>query len=403
LNLRLPGMTQEMLLLLACCRASISKEDSEKIRTLGHGPIDWNTFINLADRHRVTPLVRRSLNRYSTERIPDYVVDSLSARVEKNTQRALTMTSEFVRVFKFLAQRSIPVIPLKGPILALQLYDDVGLRHVGDLDLLVTRQNVEETDQVLLRKGYKRIKPDFALPSAQKAAFLNLGDHFTYFHDSRQIKIELHWRWHSNPYLLPLDMERARKRGQTVIVADTEVKTVGIDDTILYLCTHGATHIWLRLFWLCDLVQILHKNSTIDWTALMSRAIELGVQRPLIQGLTLSNLLLGSPLPEPVRAHAESDPLMPRIIKAGLSGVLMRLPDPGTRTMRVLVKEKLNEINLRRELRYKLHCLTTGLTSPNDWKILRLPDVLFPLYFVLRPFLWFWRWFLIRKLHRLHR
>ena len=66
----------------------------------------------------------------------------------------------------------------------------------------------------------------------------------------------------------------------------------------------------------------------------------------------------------------------------------------------VLVYEELNEINLRRELRYKLHCFAAGLTSPNDWKILHLPDVLFPLYFVLRPFLWFWRWFLIRRLHR---
>jgi hypothetical protein len=39
-----------------------------------------------------------------------------------------------------------------------------------------------------------------------------------------------------------------------------------------------------------------------------------------------------------------------------------------------------------------------GLTSTKDWSLLRLPDVLFPLYFVLRPFLWFWRWFL--KGHR---
>jgi len=52
----------------------------------------------------------------------------------------------------------------------------------------------------------------------------------------------------------------------------------------------------------------------------------------------------------------------------------------------VLVYEELNGINLHRGLRYKRHCLATGLTSPNDLKIVRLPDVLFPLYFVLRPY-----------------
>jgi hypothetical protein len=60
----------------------------------------------------------------------------------------------------------------------------------------------------------------------------------------------------------------------------------------------------------------------------------------------------------------------------------------------VLVYEELNEINLHRGPRYKLRCLATGPTSPYDLKILRLPDVLFPLYFVLRPFLWFWRSFI---------
>ena len=132
----------------------------------------------------------------------------------------------------------------------------------------------------------------------------------------------------------------------------------------------------------------------IDWTGLMARATELGVQRPLTQGLVLSNLLLGSHLPDPVRAYAEHDRVMPRLIKAGLNGILMRLPDSGSRTIRVLVQEKLNEIKLRRELRYKLHCLSTSLTSPNDWNVLRLPDVFFPLYFVLRPLLWCWRWLL---------
>ena len=177
------------------------------------------------------------------------------------------------------------------------------------------------------------------------------------------------------------------------MIAGTPVKTLPREETVLYLCMHGATHVWLRLFWLCDLAQVLNKNDSVDWTGLMALTTELGVQRPLAQGVVLSNLLLGSRIPDPVRAYAEQDRVMPRLIKAGLHGILMRLPDPGTRTVRVLMYEKLNEINLRRELRYKVSCLATSLTSSNDWNVVRLPDVLFPLYFVLRPFLWFWRWY----------
>jgi len=191
-----------------------------------------------------------------------------------------------------------------------------------------------------------------------------------------------------------MDINQLWARQETTMIAGTAIKTLPIEETLLYLCMHGATHVWLRLFWLCDLAQVLTKNNSVDWTGLMARATELGVQRPVAQGLVLSYLLLGSHLPDPVRAYAEHDRVMPRLIKAGLNGILMRLPDSGARTARVLMHEKLNEIKLRREVRYKLHCLSTSLTSTNDWNVLSLPDVLFPLYFILRPFLWFWRWHL---------
>jgi hypothetical protein len=63
-------------------------------------------------------------------------------------------------------------------------------------------------------------------------------------------------------------------------------------------------------------------------------------------------------------------------------------------------KKKRHTLKLCSKLRYKLKCLTSLYTSPRDWSFLRLPDLLFPLYFILRPFLWFWRWFLIRRLPR---
>ena len=177
--------------------------------------------------------------------------------------------------------------------------------------------------------------------------------------------------------------------------AGTPVKTLPLEETLLYPCMHGATHVWLRLFWLWDLAQVLNKNDSVDWTRLMALTTELDIQRPLAQGLVLSNLLLRSPLPNPVRTYSEMDRMMPRLIKAGINGIIMRRPDLTSSTsINTVLRQKLHEIKLRPDFRYKLRCLIPPLTSTQDWNILRLPDVLFPLYFILRPFLWFWRWHL---------
>ena len=57
LNVRLPHFTPEMRLVLACSRTSIREEKSSQIEKLSHGPINWEAFIRLVDRHRVYPMV----------------------------------------------------------------------------------------------------------------------------------------------------------------------------------------------------------------------------------------------------------------------------------------------------------------------------------------------------------
>ena len=199
-----------------------------------------------------------------------------------------------------------------------------------------------------------------------------------------------------------MDINQLWARQETTMSAGTPVKTLPLEETLLYLCMHGATHVWLRLFWLWDLAQVLNKNDSVDWTRLMALTTELDIQRPLAQGLVLSNLLLRSPLPNPVRTYSEMDRMMPRLIKAGINGIIMRRADLTSPSVKDVLRQKVHEIKLRREVRYKLRCLIPPSTSTQDWNILRLPDVLFPLYFVLRPFLWCWRWY-VKKANKLIR
>ena len=252
-------------------------------------------------------MVDRNLSRRVGNGVPEQVLISLRNRFEKNTRRGLELTAELVRLIKLFEQGGIAVMALKGPALALQVYGDLGLRHAGDLDLLVHPDYFERADQMLCRNGYHRTNSAFVLSPKKQRYSEQMFYHFNYLRNDGRVSVEPHWALVRNSHLFPMDINQLWAQEETTMIGGIPVKTLPIEETLLYLCMHGATHVWLRLFWLCDLAQILNKNNSVDWTRLMARATELGVQRPVAQGLVLSNLLLGSHLPDPVRAYAERE------------------------------------------------------------------------------------------------
>lgn len=177
-------------------------------------------------------------------------------------------------------------------------------------------------------------------------------------------------------------------------LAGTNVATFSIEDTILFLCVHGGVHAWFRLFWLNDLARLLLKYQTVDWTTLMEHAARLDIQRMAAEGLILSNRLFDSSLPEPVRVYAEEDKGAYDL--AGMSLYLMKHaggPSPRPFT-HAYAYSKIHGFGLRSDPRYKLaFCLNLIGAKYGDWDTFPLPDAFFSLYYVIRPFFWFFRWY----------
>ena len=197
-------MPLELRLLLSCLRASVGQKEGDQISELCRRAIDWDIFIRLVDRHRVVSQAYKSLNQFAANYVPEPVLTRLRERFHRNTQGVLAKTAELVRIVKRFEKKGIPVLPFKGPVLALQAYGNLGSRHVGDLDMMVPPESVKNAEDILGQQGYKRIHPEFDLTQKQHAAYLGLTHHFAYFCQERGIKVELHWRFGSIRYLFPL-------------------------------------------------------------------------------------------------------------------------------------------------------------------------------------------------------
>lgn len=273
----------ELRLILILSRITPTQKEVQQIEELSRAKIDWPDFLRWVDRHRVAPLVYQNLRRYGGDGVPASTMSALRSRFKNNARRSLVNATELVRLDKLFQENGIPFIPLKGSVLARQVYGNLALRHAGDIDLLVAPSQVELAER-LLQISYRRITPGFRLTPSQRRRLLRLTHHFEYLHDQGNLRVELHWR--SLPNQLPhiMDLNWLRSRAVTVALAGSTLPALSLPDNVLYLCGHGEGHFWSRLFWLVDLAEIIHGHPEIDWPQLMISAKEAGMMRPLALG-----------------------------------------------------------------------------------------------------------------------
>jgi len=74
-----------------------------------------------------------------------------------------------------------------------------------------------------------------------------------------------------------------------------EVPALSIEDELVYICVHGATHLWERLGWIADVAALGTRH--LDWQATTKTARQVGAERMLATGLCLASDLLHARLP----------------------------------------------------------------------------------------------------------
>ncbi len=390
-----PHSPPEFGLVLACLQAFSGRGGKGRIQALWRSGIDGEAFLNLVDQHRVSAPIYEALSTCRGHGITGSTLQALKERYRSNVRQVLIKTGELVRLVRRFEEKGIRVLPLKGPVLALALYGKVGLRYVGDLDIAVPPGSVSEAEGILKDMGYERTHPAFALTKKQYAAYIRTNHHFGYLSGGGGVNVELHWRFGSNRYLFPLRFDDLWRGREIVELGGTSLASLSPEQNLLFLCTHGAQHAWVRLFWLQDIAHLMRNHhSSFDWERLMGRAGRLGVGRMVAAGVVLANQLLHSPLPGPVQAFAERDRNVHFLVRMAL--YLMTVPGPVHRPLtRAYGYVKLNGYFLRRDMRYKVaYCLRVlGPSVYDDWRRFPLPDNLFALYSLIRPFTWIFRWF----------
>jgi hypothetical protein len=307
----MPGTPAEIEVLLCCARTSIDSETLDRLRTLLRQNLDWRGLIRTASIHGMLPLLYRNLYNSFQDRVPKAILDELRESFRSNVQHSLLLTGELLKLLDLFAVHGIDAIPFKGPVLAAAVYKDLSLRQFSDLDVLVSRDDIPRTGDLLGSQGYRSVTEN-GVSSEQNfdpedVAYFG-PKFYTFVHQDRGTRVDLQWRVTERYFSFSLDDNQGRGRLVPVTLAGRSVLTFAPMDKLLILCAHGAKHQWQELKWICDVAELVRtEKEKIDWRKLQQEASQQGVGRMLGLGLYLARDLLGAELPVEVSKAIDKD------------------------------------------------------------------------------------------------
>ena len=375
-------------LLLTCARWPQDATDRELIRQHSAKPLDWQLFLQLAQHHRLAPLVWHNLRvavDTPTNPAQESAFEQLQQLASANTLQSLRSLAELRRIAQKFQSHRIPLRVLKGLPLAQSVYGDLSLRAAGDLDLLIDEPSILEADRLLRSFGYRGLFPLHRLTPKRLAFYRAHWKDLAYRNPTTGFEIDLHWRCFRNPDM-PGASLIAASAAQAVSFGSLQVTTMPPMENLLYLCVHGTLDGWLYLKSLADVAAQVRPMDAAQLKTLATLAAHHGILPELTAALILAHRYfnancLGFPLlPEdhPIVAHILRFTHRSLEQNAFLAG---RDSIPARATLAF-------EIGLRPTLHYRRELVLRVLFRARMWQTLPLPDRLFPLYPLLSPVEW---------------
>ena len=261
--------------------------------------------------HGVQGLLYAHLARDRPAGMPDRVVHSLQQEARAIQLTNLQMMQELILLAQAFDDAGIPLLTVKGPILAQRDYGNLALRRFGDVDVLVRPADYPAALDLLHALGYA---PRDAIEREEARTSRDAGLGRAFVHPDRRVTVELHDRLLNRSLSFRLSADRFWRAAVRRRLGPTHVYELSPAHRLLYLCAHGTKHHWSRLLWVMDVAQVVRRHADLDWDALLGEARRIGSLRVLLLGLRLTQKWLDTDLPEAVTAAVAADPMIDRLV-----------------------------------------------------------------------------------------
>jgi hypothetical protein len=320
----------EAVFINRCLREPDARRPSE-LAVIGYSIRRWDVLVEAAQRHGTAAFVLASVD---SERVPlpPAVAETLEQRAYSELACVMLLDEELRRIGSTFAAERLPLIVLKGPVLARTVYPAASLRPYGDLDLLVQVDHESSAATLLLAMGFA--EAPYAAEVARRARPSASGTgafHRVFSSRSNGARVELH----VDPFQLgiPPVCEEDRWRRAVPVPGIPGVCSLDPSDQFVHLCVHAHKHGFNRLIWLKDLDLFIRRyRDCIDWQMVCEVARREGVLASVWYSLELVRTLFSTPIESDLFVHFRPSPLIAALYRAiwtvdciaGLNGHMRR-------------------------------------------------------------------------------
>jgi hypothetical protein len=259
---------------------------------------EWLRFIDFSSKHGIAPLLYHAIKDLPQGILSENILHSLRNIYLRSAHRNVLLYHELSKVLRALREVEIPVILLKGACLAEEVYGNIALRPMGDVDLLVKKEDMTNAVRVLSKLGYSA-RYDFSIED-ENAVY----HHLPPLTGPKKLTIEVHWNIVDFEHFYVLEeneVENLWIRARPLVIGGAPVLMLSPEDLLLHLCLHlSLQHLFdMRLRGFLDLERVVkcYRNA-IDWESLWERARRWGVERAVGLTLHLADQWVGLSLPE---------------------------------------------------------------------------------------------------------
>jgi len=290
--------TQKIILLTATTH--LDDESIESLKMLLKSKPDWQFIKHFSEGQGTAPLLFKVIKKNNlSDFVPEHIYNHLQNIYFQTQTNNILALEQLKRVLAVFNKESIRTVLLKGIASAEFIYKDLGLRPMGDIDIMVESNRLLDAEKILFDLGYYNTEPY----KSYKLRTLDIHNHLNAF-INKNIIIELHRDLNSIHHIYRIPNNQIWENINPVSIESEAAYIIKTEKNLQYLSLHTIAHfldkrIRLNNFTdISELIKIEEKN--INWIQFEKECKANNISLPVYRALSLCKTYFNAPVPDDI-------------------------------------------------------------------------------------------------------